>query len=268
MSTWRIGVEHRRRCSVRPLRCPRASGRGRRAGGAGWRAGGTRAAPRPPARARPARRWRRARGRAGSRAPGRRRPGCRAPSRPEPGAGDQPGDLVGGEAAAGSGRSVPESSSELASACGEVAGHGPGDDGGVPLGDQQAEPATGAEHPWIAASAAAGSSTTSRTPWQSTTSALPGPTTSSRPDEIALQTGDLDTDLAGSAGEGRQGVGAGVDHGDPVAEPGHPDREAAGAAADVEDLEPGLVRTGARAWSRAIPTPRRCGRCRGVRWLT
>ena len=63
---------------------------------------------------------------------------------------------------------------------------------------------------------------------------------SSRRAEVALLTGDLDAVLAGPAGQRGQGVGAGVDHGDPVAEPGHPDREAAGAAADVDDVEPGL----------------------------
>ena len=62
--------------------------------------------------------------------------------------------------------------------------------------------------------------------------------------EVALLAGDLDAVLAGPAGQGGQGVGAGVDHGDPVAEPGHPDREAAGAAADVEDVEPGLAVAG------------------------
>ena len=45
-----------------------------------------------------------------------------------------------------------------------------------------------------------------------------------------------DAGLAGPAVEGGQGVGAGVDDGDPVAELGQRDREAAGAATDVEDV--------------------------------
>ena len=56
--------------------------------------------------------------------------------------------------------------------------------------------------------------------------------------QVALQAGDPvgHSLLVGPAGEGGQGVGAGVDDGDPVALGRHPDREPAGAAADVEDL--------------------------------
>ena len=55
--------------------------------------------------------------------------------------------------------------------------------------------------------------------------------------EVALETGDPvgDALLVGPAGERGEGVGAGVDDGDPVAEAGEADREPAGAAADVED---------------------------------
>ena len=55
--------------------------------------------------------------------------------------------------------------------------------------------------------------------------------------EVALETGDPigDTFLVGPPGERGEGVGAGVDDGDPVATRGHPDGEPTGAAADVED---------------------------------
>jgi hypothetical protein len=54
--------------------------------------------------------------------------------------------------------------------------------------------------------------------------------------QVALSSGDRDVVLASTAVESRQGVGAGVDHGDPVTEHADPDREATGAAADVEDV--------------------------------
>ena len=90
----------------------------------------------------------------------------------------------------------------------------------------------------IVARAAAGSSTTSRTPWQSTDV---GAALHQRGQvgQVALEAGDLDAHLAGPAAEGGQGVGAGVDHGDLVTELGEPDREAAGAAADVDDPQAG-----------------------------
>ena len=84
------------------------------------------------------------------------------------------------------------------------------------------------------------------------------------PVDIALDAGDLDPDLAGPAVQRGQGVGAGVDHGDPVAELGDPDREAAGAAADVEHVAGTLP----RAPGAARPRPRRCGWHLDARWQT
>ena len=112
------------------------------------------------------------------------------------------------------------------------------------------------------ARAAAGSSTTSRTPWHSTRSTLSGPATSSRLDRSPWRPVTVDVVLAGPAVEGGQGVGAGVDHGDPVAELADADGQPAGAAADVEDVEPASPR---RAPAPARTTPRRCGCCRVAR---
>ena len=82
--------------------------------------------------------------------------------------------------------------------------------------------------------------------------------------EVTLLPGHLDTDLAGPAGQRGQGVGAGVDHGDPVTELGDPDREAAGAAADVEDVEGRAVQDA----GQVVPHHRGAGVGRGARWRT
>ena len=114
----------------------------------------------------------------------------------------------------------------------------------------------------IVASAAAGSSTTSSTPWQSTTSALAGPATSSRVDRSpcwpVTRSATRHAALAGPPVEGGEGVGAGVDDPDPVTELGDPDREAAGAAADVEDVA-------ARSPTRPSRTGRRASQTTAVR---
>ena len=194
----------------------------------------------------------------------------------EPGAVEQRGELVGVKrrpAPALAGTAGRSSASSRAQGLLEVAGHGPGDHGGVPLGDQQAERAAGTEHlgqrgrgrrrgrrrprgrrgraPRRRCRPADQSSRLDRSPWRPVTAATPL--------------------LAGPPVEGGQGVGAGVDDRDPVAELGDPDREPAGAAADVEDVARGLGRR--RAPGAGRPTPRRCGRRRGgrcgrSRWLT
>ena len=126
---------------------------------------------------------------------------------------------------------------------GDVAGHGAGDDRGVPLGDQEREPAAGAEH--LADRGQCGGGVLDHLEHAVAEHHVSAGGTGQLEQgaEVALLAGDLDAVLAGPAGQGGQGVGAGVDHGDPVAEPGHPDRESAGAATDVEDFEPGLVDT-------------------------
>ena len=193
------------------------------------------------------------------RAPGRRRPGRRAPrpprSRRRPAA-RRASSWVKRRPARPWPAGAPGSVEQRAG-LGEVTGHGARDDRGVALGDEQAEVPPGRSTCRIVASAAAGSSTTSSTPWHSTTSALSAPTTSSRLDEVALPAGDLHPELARAAGERGQRVGAGVDDGDAVAELGHPHGEAAGAAADVEHVErPARSRPPARG----RPTPRRSAR--------
>src|SRR5690606_31511431 len=47
----------------------------------------------------------------------------------------------------------------------------------------------------------------------------------------------VDAGLSGSAGQGCERIRAGIDHGDPVARLGEGDRDAARAAAEVEDVE-------------------------------
>ena len=86
----------------------------------------------------------------------------------------------------------------------------------------------------------AGSSTTSSTEWQSTRSTLAGSTSpasaSPSPCTRAYPVGD--PGLGGPTGQRGERVGAGVDHGDPVAGLGQRHGEPAGAAADVEHGEP------------------------------
>ena len=111
-----------------------------------------------------------------------------------------------------------------------------------------------------AASASAGSSTCSSTPWQSTRSALAGLDDVEQAGGVALDArGPSTPALGGAALQRGQRVGAGVDHGDPVAEPGERDREAAGAAADVEDVEDrGVGRRGELSPAATLPRPPRC----------
>ena len=151
----------------------------------------------------------------------------------EAGAGQQRGDLVGGEpgpGATGRRRVVVEQGEGL----GEVAGHGAGDDGGVPLGDQQGERAAGAQH--LADRGQGGGRVVDHLEHAVAEHHVgaAGGDQSGRSERSPCAPPTVDADLAGPAVQRGQGVGAGVDHGDPVAELGHPDREAAGAAADVE----------------------------------
>ena len=128
---------------------------------------------------------------------------------------------------------------------GDVAGHRAGDDRGVPLGDEEREPAAGAEHLVDRGQCGGGvvdhleDAVTEHHVGAGGTGQL------EQRAEVTLLADHLDAVLAGPASQRGEGVGAGVDHGDPVAEPGHPDREAAGAAADVEHVEAGLLQHGA-----------------------
>ncbi len=87
--------------------------------------------------------------------------------------------------------------------------------------------------------AAFGSSTCSSTPWHSRRSAEEGPTTAARapasPCSALTRTGHAG--LGRAALERGERVGAGVDDDDAVAEPGERHGEAAGAAADVDDVQ-------------------------------
>ena len=142
----------------------------------------------------------------------------------------------------------------------EVSGHRPGEHGGVPLADQQGEGAAGTQHRGDrrqgpggvvdeAEHAVAQDEVDSRTclrtgSWTVFWVNNPG-NQLTQVVEVALQTGDAvgHVLLVGPTGERGEGVGAGVDDGDLVAEAGESDREPAGAATDVEDglLLPGLA---------------------------
>ena len=81
---------------------------------------------------------------------------------------------------------------------------------------------------------------------------------------VALEAADPRPDAGGvgPAAQGGQGVGAGVDDGDVVAEPGERDGEHAAAAADVEHAQRGA---GADHAGRARPRRRRSGRATAPR---
>ena len=214
---------HRRRSRAAP-----ASGSAavRRAGGAGWPGGGTRAGSATACSS--STRAAVAPGSRSSSEPGTRSAKTRTPctastSKPAPASSAVSSSWVKRRPARPGAAPRRSAGVEQRQGLLEVAGHRPGDHGGVPLGDQQAEQCPRAAAPGRAcASAAAGSSTTSSTPWQSTTSALSGPTTSSRLARSPWRPVTVDAVLAGPAVERGQGVGAGVDDGDPVAELGRP----------------------------------------------
>ncbi len=132
----------------------------------------------------------------------------------------------------------------------EVAGHRPRHDGGVALGDEQAEHAAGAQH--LGDRGQRGGRVVDdleHAVAQHHVGAV-GTGDVEQGGQVALLAGDPvgDAALAGPAVQRRQGVRAGVDHPDPVAELGDPDGEPAGAAADVEDVAaPVPSRTGRRA---------------------
>ncbi len=64
-----------------------------------------------------------------------------------------------------------------------------------------------------------------------------------QPGQVTLDAGDQvgDAALGSPAPQGGEGVGTGIDDGDPVSQAGQPDGEPAGAAADVEDPHGGGV---------------------------
>ncbi len=74
--------------------------------------------------------------------------------------------------------------------------------------------------------------------------------------QVALVAGDQvgDAALLGPAGQDREGVGAGVDDGDLVAELGDPDGETPGAATDVDDpRQPRRRRRRRRGPAQGVP---------------
>ncbi len=119
----------------------------------------------------------------------------------------------------------------------EVAGHRPGDDGRVALGDHQAEVPAGAQHPGDGRQRGGGLVDDLEHAVAQDQVDAAGLDQAGEVPEVALLAGDPvgDAALAGPAVEGRQGVGARVDDPDVVAELGQRDGEPAGAAADVDD---------------------------------
>ena len=147
----------------------------------------------------------------------------------------------------------------------EVAGHGPGDHGGVPLGDQQAERAAGAEHPRHRGQRGGGVVDDLEDAVAQHHVGAVGADHVEQAGQVALLAGDRDAVLAGPAVEGGQGVGAGVDHGDPVAEPGRPGPRSRRCRRRCRGRRRGSPLAGPALERR--PTPRRCGCCRGARWV-
>ena len=125
----------------------------------------------------------------------------------------------------------------------EVAGHRPRHHRGVPLGDEQAEHAAGAEH--LGDRGERGGRVVDDLEHPVAQHHVGGVRTGDveQGGQVALLAGDPvgDAALVGPTVQGRQGVRAGVDDPDPVAELGDPDGEPAGAAADVEHVARGAV---------------------------
>ena len=146
MSTCRIGRPSRSSRHRAARRRRRSAGA--RARAAGWRAGGT---PGGSATARSSStRAAVAPGSRSSREPGTRSAKTRTPCteatvKPAPASSAATSSAVNRRPAA-AGAAAASASSSSAQGLLEVAGHRPGDHGGVPLGDQQAERAAGAQH--------------------------------------------------------------------------------------------------------------------------
>ena len=179
----------------------------------------------------------------------------------KPGSLEQAGELLDGEPVlAGPGLAGPvlRLGIEEGPGLGEVTGHRPGEHGGVPLADQQREGAVGPQHRDDRVQR--GSRIIDEAEHavaQDQVDTLVG-CQLAQVAQVALQTGDPvgHSLFVGPAGEGSQGVGAGVDDGDPVALGRHPDREPAGAAADVEDL---LLPTALEQGADGVPDHRGAG---------
>ena len=97
------------------------------------------------------------------------------------------------------------------------------------LGDQQAEHASGPQHPGQRVQRGDGVVDDFEDAVAEHQVDAAGTDHVQQAGQVALPSGDRDVALAGTPVEGRQGIGAGVDHGDPVAEPGDRDGQAAGA---------------------------------------
>ena len=175
--------------------------------------------------------------------------------RGEPGRPEQVGDLLGGEALL---PAVGLVAVEQGPGLGEVAGHRPGQHGGVPLADHQGEGAAGAQDRGDRLQGTGRVvDETEHAVAQHQVDATLG-SQLAEVAEVALETGDPvgDTFLVGPAGQGGEGVGAGVDDRDPVALGGDADRETAGAATDVED---GLLVLAVEQRADGVPDHRGAG---------
>ncbi len=159
----------------------------------------------------------------------------------EAGAGDEVGELLGGEAAGErvAGAPAPGGVGEGLARLGEVPGEGAGEHGAAESGGEQAEGAGGAEGGDRVADALGRVLDVLEhavTEHDVEAVALDDVEQAVR---VALDAPDAvgDAGLGGPALQREQRVGAGVDDGDPVAEPGERHRELARAATGVEHLE-------------------------------
>jgi hypothetical protein len=119
----------------------------------------------------------------------------------------------------------------------EVTGHGPRDHRGVPLADEEAEGAAGTQDLADGGQGCRGVVDDLEDAVAQHHVCAGGAGDLEQVGHVPLLAGDGHPLLPRAAVEGGQGVGAGVDDRDPVAELGDPDREPAGAAADVEHVE-------------------------------
>ena len=178
----------------------------------------------------------------------------------QPGRGEEVDDLVVGEAApAPAGRAGRRVAVEQLAGGLEVAGHGAGHHGRVALGDEQAEVPAGAQH---AGDGREGGGGVVDHLEHAVAQHQVGLVDQARQvGQVALLAGDPvgDPALAGAAVERGEGVGAGVDDLDGVAELGQRHREPARATADVDDAGLLLVERAGLVQQQAYAVPRHAG---------
>jgi len=127
---------------------------------------------------------------------------------------------------------------ERVACLGEVAGHSAGEDHGVAGGHQDAEGAARAQDLDEGEHGGCDVVDVLEDAVAEDEVGRAGPDDVEQPGGVTLHRAHLDTCLAGPSLERGERIGAGVDDGDPVAQPRDRHREASGAASHVEHVEP------------------------------